>query len=117
MGRRYLLSGRVPIVLRTGGGKHITKNILKDHLGLPCPSRRCRADVREMQRWWRSCRLRRSPGPGMTSRWENSDTACESRLSHGGVGELLRSVSIHGYGQKVRRAMKSCPLMTAVFRA
>jgi len=47
MGRRYLLSGRVQIVLRTGGGKHITKNTLKDHLGLPCPSRRCRADVRE----------------------------------------------------------------------
>jgi hypothetical protein len=29
MGRRYLLSGRVQIVLRTGGGKHTTKNILK----------------------------------------------------------------------------------------
>jgi hypothetical protein len=39
----------------------------------------------------------------MTSRWENSDTACESRLSRGGVGELLRSVSIHGHGQKARR--------------
>jgi len=26
MGRRYLLSGRVQIVLRTVGGKHITKN-------------------------------------------------------------------------------------------
>jgi hypothetical protein len=45
MGKRYLLSGRVQIVLRTGGGKHITKNILKDHLGLPCPSRGCRTDA------------------------------------------------------------------------
>jgi len=33
-------------MLRTGGGKGITKNILKD-LGLPRPSRGCRADGRE----------------------------------------------------------------------
>ena len=48
MGRRYLLSDRVQIVLGTGAGR-FSPNILKDHLGLPCPCRRCRADVREVK--------------------------------------------------------------------
>jgi hypothetical protein len=48
MGRRYLLSDRVQIVLGTGGGKVVTKHSERSS-GLPCPSRRCRADVREMR--------------------------------------------------------------------
>jgi hypothetical protein len=102
MGRRYLLSDRVQIVLGTGGGKVVTKHSERSSgasVSVPQMSVGCPRN----ERWWRSCRLRRSPGPGMTSRWENSDTACESRLSRWGVGELLRSVSIHGHGQKARR--------------